>query len=230
VGQPRPDPQASAAESLRGNAALIRALTRAVVYVQAWKPAAAAGRPTARPIGEPQGPPGRRDRGFVVDGRGYVLTNDEVVRGATVIEVTLHDGRRLAAGLVAQDPLNGVAVLKVKATGLPAIALGDSQALAAGEPVLVIGDRRGSDPTLTSASIRATGAATGGNLAIDLPVSRQGSGGPLLNRFGQAVGIVIDSAGETPTLTFAVPIDRVKPILRRLLAAPGPAVALGPER
>jgi serine protease Do len=153
-----------------------------------------------------------------------------VVRGATVIEVTLHDGRRLTAGLVAQDPLNGVAVLKVKATGLPAIALGDSQALAAGEPVLVIGDRRGSDPTLTVVSIRATGAATGGNLAVDLPVSRQGSGGPLLNRFGQAVGIVIDSAGETPTLTFAVPIDRVKPILRRLMAAAGPAVALGPER
>jgi serine protease Do len=201
-----------------------------VVYVQAWKPPAGPGRPIARAVREPPGPPGRRDRGFVVDGRGYVLTSDEVVRGATVIEVTLHDGRRLMAVLVAEDPLNGFAVLKVKATGLPAIALGDSQALTAGEPVLVIGDRRGSDPTLTVATIRATGAATGGNLAVDLPVSRQGSGGPLLNRFGQAVGIVIDSAVATPTLTFAVPIDRVKPILRRLATAPGPAVALGPER
>ncbi len=230
LGQPQPDPKAPAAESPRRNAALIPALTRAVVYVQAWKQPAAPGRPMARPVREPQEPPGRRDRGFVVDGRGYVLTNEELVRGATVIEVTLHDGRRLAAALVAQDPLNGVAVLKVKVTGLPAIALGDSQALTAGEPVLVIGDRRGSDPTLTVATIRATGAATGGNLAVDLPVSRQGSGGPLLNRFGQAVGIVIDSAGETPTLTFAVPIDRVKPILRRLATAPSPAVALGPER
>jgi S1-C subfamily serine protease len=215
VGQARPEPQASALQSPRVDAASIPALTGAVVYVQA------------------PGSPVRRNRGFVIDGRGYVLTNDKVVRGARAIEVTLHDGRRFAAVRVAQDPLNDVAVLKVKATGLPAIALGDSQALAAGERVLLIGEGSSSNRALTVATIRATGVATGGNLAIDVPVSPQGSGGPLLNRFGQAVGIVTHSATlarETPRLTSAVPINRVKPILRQLLVALGPAVALGSER
>jgi serine protease Do len=205
---------------------LIAALPRAVVNVRAWTSAAARGSSTTTRVREPRG---QRSRGFIVDRNGYILTNDATVRGASAIEVRLHDGRRLPAVLVAQDTRNDVAVLKINATGLPAIALGDSKALAAGQPVLVIGDGHGPNRMTTGALIHAT-RATGGNLAIDLP---QATWGPLLNQFGQAVGIVTGIAtlpGVTPTLTLAVPIDRVKPILRPLLAPSAPLAALGSDR
>jgi serine protease Do len=186
------------------------AVARALVDVRPSKrPTAGADRPAAATP---------RHRGFIVDGQGYIVTNDPGVSGVKSFEVTLHDGRTLPAALVAEDRLNDIAVLKVEASGLPAIALGESRALAVGERVLLIGAQGGRDRTLTAATVRATGTATGGNLALDLPLRPKGSGGPLLNRLGQAVGIVTD--GRARTLTLAIPIDRVKPILRDLLARP----------
>ena len=87
----------------------------------------------------------------------------------------------------------------------------------------MIGSRGGLDRALTTATVRSTGTATGGNLAFDLTLRPEGSGGPLLNRLGQAVGIVQGGASPAAgarTVTFAVPIDRVKPILRGLLTRP----------
>ena len=84
--------------------------------------------------------------------------------------------------------------------------------------MLLIGTQGDPDRTLTAATVRATGTATGGNLALDLSPSPKGPGGPLLNRLGQAVGIV--TGGGARSLTVAVPIDRVKPILTDLMARP----------
>jgi len=207
----------------RWDATSIAALARAVVHVRPSKQAIMDRTTPAMPGRERPGAQGRGSRGFIIDGQGYIVTNDQLVSGASSIEVTLHDGRTLPAAVVIRDALNDVAVLKVEATGLPVIALGDSRALAVGERVLVIGSRGGLDRALTAATVRATGTATGGNLAFDLTLRPEGSGGPLLNRLGQAVGIVQGGASPAAgarTVTFAVPIDRVKPILRGLLTRP----------
>jgi S1-C subfamily serine protease len=211
----------SAAGSPRLDAASIRALARAVVYVRPSKRATTeADRATAATReGETTRSQARSNRGFIVDGQGYIVTNDQVVGEATSFEVTLHDGRRLPAALLARDRLNGIAVLKVEGSGLPTIALGDSRALSVGERVLLIGTKDGLERAPTAATVRATGAATGGNLALDPALSPEGSGSPLLNRLGQAVGIMVPG-GEPRKLTFAVPTDRVKPILRNLMARP----------
>jgi serine protease Do len=161
----------------------------------------------------------RSERGFLIDSQGYIVTSARVVSDARRIEATLHDGRTLTAELVARDLLNDVAVLKVAATGLPTIALGDSRSVVTGEPVLTPGPP-GRDRELTVATLRATGAATGGNLAVDLSPGPEGWGGPLLNRHGQAIGVLTSDtrgAGGAPrSTTFAVPVDRVKAVLRNL--------------
>jgi S1-C subfamily serine protease len=160
----------------------------------------------------------RSERGFLVDSQGYIITSARVVSEARRIEAILHDGRTLTAELVARDPLNDVAVLKVPATGLPTIALGDSGSVVTGESVLAAGPP-GRDRELTVATVRATGAATGGNLAVDFATRPGGWGGPLLNRRGQAIGVLTDAGGAggaQRSTTFAVPIDRVKGLLRNL--------------
>ena len=112
----------------------------------------------AMPGRERPGAQGRGSRGFIIDGQGYIVTNDQLVSGASSIEVTLHDGRTLPAAVVIRDALNDVAVLKVEATGLPVLALGDSRALAVGERVLVIGSRGGLDRPSASRPVRVRAA------------------------------------------------------------------------
>jgi len=180
-------------------------------------------RKAAAPGREPSERLPRPSRGFIIDGQGYIVTCDQRLNGASFVDVTLDDGRTVGATVVARDRLNDVAVLKLDRRGLPAIALGDSEALAVGERVLAIGNGHGPDRTPTAATVLATGAGTGGHLAVDLPPRPEGVGGPLLNNLGQAVGIVIDRApptGGTRALTFAVPVDRVKWIVRNLASRP----------
>jgi len=165
----------------------------------------------------------RPSRGFIIDRQGYIVTHDRTVSGANAVQVTLHDGRTLPAAVVARDRLNDIAILKVEQSGLPVIALGDSWILEVGERVLAIGNGGAVGRAPTVATVRATGAGSGGNLAVDLTPKPDGAGGPLLNHLGQVVGIVTDSAtatGARPPLTFAVPVDRVKPIIRNLMSRP----------
>jgi S1-C subfamily serine protease len=162
-------------------------------------------------------------RGFIIDEFGHIITSHHRLGGATSFEVMPFNGRLLAATVVARDPLNGIAVLRLERRGLPLIAFGDSGALVVGDRVLTIGGESGADRTLTAATVLATGAGTGGNLAVDLTPTPERVGGPLLNHLGQAVGIVIDGASPTGSqrkLTFAVPVDRVKSLLRNLSPRP----------
>jgi serine protease Do len=193
---------------------------RAVVRLRTWRsPSAARVDPTGRTLPVLQV---RHERGFVVDGQGYVVTGDRVVSDARHIEVLMHDGRTYQASLVARDPLSDVAILKVPATGLPTIVLGDSRDLVVGEQVLVTGGTPDSDRGLAPATVRATARATGGNLMVDLPPRPEAVGAPVLNRRGHAVGVLTSDArsgGVTRSMTFAVPIDRVKAVLRGLPSA-----------
>jgi serine protease Do len=173
-----------------------------------------------------------RTRGFVVDEFGHILASDNRLGDATVHEVTLSDGRTLAATVVARDRLNDIAVLRLARRGAPTIPLGESAALAVGERVLAISSETGSDRTPAAATVLATGAGTGGNLAIDLTPMPGGVGGPLLNQTGAAVGVLIDgtpSAGAQRKLTFAVPIDRVKALLRNAQPRPIADLMSSPE-
>lgn len=199
-----------------GEIASMTPLLSAVVRLRIWKASRGAGpRGAARSPGPSRALQARNERGFLVDAAGYVVTGDRAVSDAGRIEVLLGDGRTWQASLVARDPLNAVAILKIPATGLPAIALGDSQELVVGEPVLATGSGR----VLTAGRLRATGRATGGNLVIDLPPVPAARGGPLLNRRGQAIGVLTSggrSADTARSMSFAVPIDRVKAVLRNV--------------
>ena len=228
------------AESPRWDRASISVLMRAVVEVRPSKRISAGPRTPVASGREPRELEPRPSRGFFIDELGHVVTSDQRLGGATSVEVTLYDGRVVEAAVVARDRLNDIAVTRLwqlqRADGawewlrhliLPSIALGDSGALAVGERVLAIGSGGGLDRAPTAATVLATGASTGGNLAVDLTPKPDGVGGPLLNRLGQAVGIVIDSAvstGGTRRLTFAVPVDRVKSTVRNLM--PGPIAEL----
>ena len=124
-----------------------------------------------------------------VDGVVTVLTHSDVIRDGKGLEAVLTDGRTFTVKQVWQDPLAGVAVLRIDGRGLPALPLGESRALHVGEPTAVIGWPTAAASPPVPATIRATGAATGGNLAIDAPIQAENVGGPLVNARGQVVGI-----------------------------------------
>src|SRR5438445_3282607 len=99
--------------------------------------------------------------GFVLNANGFIVTNSHVVENATDIQVKLDDGRELPAKVVGRDSKTDLALLKVGATGLPAIPLGDSTALQLGEPVMAIGNPFGLEQTVTTGIVSATGRVIG---------------------------------------------------------------------
>ncbi|HEY7602548.1 MAG TPA: trypsin-like peptidase domain-containing protein [Methylomirabilota bacterium] len=187
----------------------------------------------------PEGSTGARRAGlgFVVDPSGYVVTSEQLVRGARSVEVELAGGQRLPAALILRDRLFDVAILKVDAMALPHVALGQSGALKVGEPVVAIGRPQGGDGGETLLRVTSNGGATGGSLATDAPIPSRAVGGPVVNSDGQAVGIATTSEHQGRRgdhgVGYAVPIDRVKPILRdlrsNLVPAPSRPQAPGPD-
>jgi serine protease Do len=174
------------------------------------------------PAGQPAA---QRGLGFLVDARGYVLTHSDVIRDGKGLEATLADGRTFAVKQVWRDPLAGIAILRIDGRDLPALPLGDSNGLRVGDAAAIVGWPAASAPPAVSATIRATGAATGGNLAIDAPIQAENVGGPLLNARGQVVGIASADAHfmDGSSRGFAVPIDRAKSMLREAQASAAPA-------
>jgi len=165
--------------------------------------------------------------GFIVNADGYVVTNNHVVDGATEIKVTLADGRELAAKVLGRDPKTDLALLKIDATGLPLIALGDSTQLQVGEPVMAIGNPFGLEQTVTTGIVSATGRVIGEGpyddfIQTDASINPGNSGGPLINSKGQAVGIntaLVSQSGGSVGIGFAIPINLAKPVLTQLAAA-----------
>src|SRR5881396_2947131 len=99
--------------------------------------------------------------GFVINPNGLIVTNNHVVDGATEIKVTLADGRELPGRVLGRDPKTDIALLKVDATGLLVIPLGDSSRLQVGEPVMAIGNPFGLEQTVTTGIVSATGRVIG---------------------------------------------------------------------
>ncbi len=155
--------------------------------------------------------------GFVISADGYVLTNNHVVEGADTVTVRLSDRRELEAKVIGSDAEYDIALLKINATGLPVVALGDSRSVKAGQWVVAIGSPFGFDHSVTAGIVSAIGRNFGGTdqqyvpfIQTDVPINRGNSGGPLFNLDGQVIGInsqIFSNTGGFMGVSFAIPID-----------------------
>ncbi len=153
--------------------------------------------------------------GFIISSDGFVLTNNHVVEGADSVIVRLHDRRELRAEVVGTDPRSDIAVLKVDATDLPAVVIGNSDELEVGEWVLAIGSPFGFDFSVTAGIVSATGRALPNEAYVpfiqtDVAINPGNSGGPLFNLKGEVIGInsqIYSRTGSFMGLSFAIPIE-----------------------
>src|SRR5262249_14860882 len=167
--------------------------------------------------------------GFVIDTKGYVLTNFHVVQGAQSIEVVLGDQSRYPAKFLGADQRNDVALLKIEPKKqLVALPLGDSAALQVGQKVLAIGNPFGFQSTLTTGVVSALGRTVQTSqttfideaIQTDAAINRGNSGGPLINSHGEVIGInsaIFTPSGTTAGIGFAIPINSAKAIAHDLM-------------
>jgi len=160
--------------------------------------------------------------GFVISADGYLLTNHHVVEGADEIYVTFTDKREMKGRLVGSDRRTDVALVKVDATGLPHLPIGNPARLRVGEWVMAIGSPFGLDNTVTAGIVSAKGRDTGDYLPFiqtDVAVNPGNSGGPLLNLAGEVVGInsqIYSRTGGFMGISFAIPIDEAMRVADQL--------------
>jgi Do/DeqQ family serine protease len=179
----------------------------------------------------PNAPSTRVERGtgsgFIINKDGLILTNSHVVNGADTVSVTLKDGREFEGKVVGQDPLTDVAVVKVQASGLPTVALGNSDALKPGEWAIAIGNPLGLDNTVTAGIISATGRSSAevrvadkrvSFIQTDAAINPGNSGGPLLNQRGEVIGMNTAIIGGAQGLGFAIPINTAQKISQQLIS------------
>ncbi|TXL64627.1 Do family serine endopeptidase [Zeimonas arvi] len=153
--------------------------------------------------------------GFIVSPDGVILTNAHVVRDASTVTVKLADRREFEAKVLGVDPATDVAVLKIEASGLPTVVIGDPAALGVGDYVLAIGSPFGFEQSATSGIVSAKGRSLPGDAYVpfiqtDVAVNPGNSGGPLFDAQGRVVGInsqIWSRTGGYQGLSFAIPID-----------------------
>ena len=165
--------------------------------------------------------------GFVFDSDGWILTNAHVVEGATSITVALPDGRQLDGQVYGIASTTDLAVVKVDATGLPAISIGDSTSLALGQAVIAIGSPLGEFPDSVTTGVVSgldrsisinRGQSLDGLIQTDAAINPGNSGGPLLDSAGRAVGIDTATSEGAQGVSFAIPIEIARPIMSAALA------------
>jgi len=154
--------------------------------------------------------------GVIVSSDGYIITNDHVVAGADKVEVRLADNRVMTARIIGTDPKSDVAVVKIDATGLPAIPIGDSSKLRIGSFVLAVGNPFGLGQTVTMGIVSALGRSGLGItdyenfIQTDAAINPGNSGGALVNMHGELVGIntaILSRSGGNVGIGFAIPVD-----------------------
>jgi serine protease Do len=162
--------------------------------------------------------------GVIVDPAGYVLTNNHVVDRGTKITVKLHDGRQIVANVVGKDPATDLAVVKINASNLHALRLGDSNKVEVGDWVLAFGSPFGLEKTMTAGIISAKGRVIGAGayddyLQTDAAINPGNSGGPLVNLAGEVVGIntvIFSRSGGFEGVGFAIPSDLAQSVYGQL--------------
>jgi len=164
--------------------------------------------------------------GFIIDERGYVVTNNHVIQDADEINVVLHDDTRLEAKVVGRDPKTDIAILKVEPEGkLTAVHFGDSDKMRIGDWLVAIGNPFGFGGTVTTGIISARGRDINAGpyddfLQTDAPINRGNSGGPMFNLDGEVIGIataIFSPSGGSVGIGFAIPANSAQPVIRQLL-------------
>jgi serine protease Do len=164
--------------------------------------------------------------GVIVDRNGYILTNNHVIQDADEIKVKLADKREFKGKVIGTDQKTDIAVIKVEAHDLPAIHIGDSDALKVGETVLAVGNPFGLNQTVTSGIVSATGRANVGIsdyedfIQTDAPINPGNSGGALVNIRGELIGIntaIMSTTGGYQGIGFAIPSNMAKVVMDSLI-------------
>jgi S1-C subfamily serine protease len=165
--------------------------------------------------------------GFIVDRRGYIVTNHHVVEGAELIKITLTDGRAFRASLVGADRFTDLAVVKIDGQNLPAVKLGDARGLSVGETVIAIGSPLWLEggPTVTTGVVSGLGRSMEEDglpilhnlIQTDAAINPGNSGGPLLNLAGDVIGINTALIPSAHGIGFAISAATAKPVLRALM-------------
>ncbi len=168
--------------------------------------------------------------GFVIDPRGYILTNYHVVQEAQTIEVALGDQSRYPAKFIGADQRNDVALIKIDPRGrkLTPLTMGDSTTLQVGQHVLAVGNPFGFQSTLTTGVVSALGRTVQTSqttfideaIQTDAAINQGNSGGPLMNSHGEVIGIntaIFTPTGATAGIGFAIPVNTAKLIAQDLI-------------
>ena len=169
--------------------------------------------------------------GSVIDSKGYILTNNHVIKDAQKLEVTLADGSKWPAKLIGADPDNDLAVIKIDAPAskLKPLPWSDSQKLQVGQKVLAIGNPFGLGLTLTTGIISSLGRTIRSEVGTqiedviqtDASINPGNSGGPLLNSDGEMIGIntaILSPTGASVGIGFAIPVNTAKRIVPQLIS------------
>lgn len=172
--------------------------------------------------------------GVIIDPRGYVVTNNHVIRDTDTVKVKLSDGRTSEAKIIGVDSNTDLAVLKIDLKDLPAVTLGTSSDLRVGDIALAIGNPFGLDRTVTQGIISATGSLSERSkdkspvfagyldnlIQTDAAINPGNSGGALIDSNGDVIGInmaILSRSGGSQGIGFAIPIDLAKNIVKQLI-------------
>ena len=204
---------------------LIEKVAPAVVNIRTTERASEAPRSPFRrraPVPPGEDSPRGEGSGFIISADGYVVTNAHVVDGANEVLVTLVDKREFKAKIIGADERSDVALIKIEASGLPTVRIGDVSRLRVGEWVLAIGSPFGLDSTVTAGIVSAKQRETGSDIAFlqtDVAVNPGNSGGPLISTRGEVVGVnsqILSPVGSYIGISFAIPIDEAMRVVDQL--------------
>ncbi len=160
--------------------------------------------------------------GFIIDGDGYIVTNNHVIEDADRIKVKLNTGSEYEARIVGRDPNTDLALIRIEADeALPSLKLGDSDKLEVGQWVVAIGSPFGLEHTVTAGIVSAKGRVIGSGpyddfIQTDASINPGNSGGPLLNMDGDVVGINTAIIASGQGIGFAVPVNMARDIIEQL--------------
>lgn len=163
--------------------------------------------------------------GAIVSKEGHILTNHHVIAGMTEIRVQLTDGRNLPAALIGSDPSTDIAVLRIDASSVEPLPLGDSDDLRVGQQVFAVGNPYGLEESVSRGILSAKGRQMASDSAVeflqhDAAVNQGNSGGPLLNVRGEIIGInsqIFSRTGGWQGISFAIPSNTARRILEGIV-------------
>jgi serine protease Do len=211
----------SSSDEDRSNAEIVSEVNQAVVTVIAMRAIASEASRTSetQPDSNIQRGTGT---GFIIDIAGLIVTNEHVIRSADRIRVRLADGRERKATVIGTDVATDIALIKIEADELSTIAFGDSDAVRVGDSVIAIGNPLEYEHSVTAGIVSAKGRKVYGDqpfedfIQTDAAINRGNSGGPLLNKSGEVVGVNTVIRVDSRGISFAVPSNVVKRVVELL--------------